>query len=121
MILTFEPQTYDLTDYEFSSLLPIIIRALALKKGINQAVTNTNIVSGLKSYNLKTSSVRVRKMINAIRNENLVPLLVSTSKGYHIAESKEEVVNYIQSLKQRASAIIKVRQSLITQLNQSEL
>ena len=113
MINGFQEQTEPLTEYEETKLLPQIVRGLSLKVGKNNAVTNTAIVRGMKAnLNLKVSEPRVRKIINHIRNNDLVPCLIATSQGYYIAESEQELKEYEDSLLGREEAIHSVRMSI---------
>ena len=113
MIQGFQEQTEPLTEYEETQLLPQIVRGLSLKVGKNNAVTNTAIVRGMKAnLNLKVSEPRVRKIINHIRNNDLVPCLIATSQGYYIAESEQELKDYEESLLGREEAIRSVRLSI---------
>jgi len=113
MINGFQEQTEPLTEYEETQLLPQIVRGLSLKVGKNNAVTNTAIVRGMKAnLNLKVSEPRVRKIINHIRNNDLVPCLIATSQGYYIAESEQELKEYEDSLLGREEAIHSVRMSI---------
>lgn len=113
MINGFEEQTEPLTEYEEQQLLPQIIRGLSLKVGKENAVTNSAIVRGMKAnLNLKTTEPRVRKIINHIRTNDLVPCLIATSQGYYIAESEQELKDYEESLLGREEAIRSVRLSI---------
>jgi hypothetical protein len=113
MINGFEEQTEPLTEYEEQQLLPQIIRGLSLKVGKENAVTNGAIVRGMKAnLNLKTTEPRVRKIINHIRTNDLVPCLIATSQGYYIAESEQELKDYEESLLGREEAIRSVRLSI---------
>lgn len=113
MINGFEEQTEPLTEYEEQQLLPQIIRGLSLKVGKENAVTNGAIVRGMMAnLNLKTTEPRVRKIINHIRTNDLVPCLIATSQGYYIAESEQELKDYEESLLGREEAIRSVRLSI---------
>ena len=113
MINGFEEQTEPLTEYEEQQLLPQIIRGLSLKVGKENAVTNGAIVRGMKAnLNLRTTEPRVRKIINHIRTNDLVPCLIATSQGYYIAESEQELKDYEESLLGREEAIRSVRLSI---------
>lgn len=106
MITGFEEQTEPLTEQEREVLLPPIIKGLRVKVGKENAVTNKDIVRGLKANcDIKIGEVRVRKMINHIRNNDIIPCLIATSKGYYIAETKDEMLDYIDSLYGRVAAI----------------
>ena len=106
MITGFEKQTEPLTDQEREVFLPPIIKGLRVKVGKEKAVTNKDIVRGLKANcDIKIGEARVRKMINYIRNKDIIPCLIATSKGYYIAETKDEMLDYIDSLYGRVEAI----------------
>lgn len=106
MITGFEEQTKPLTDQEREVFLLPIINGLRVKVGKEKAVTNKDIVRGLKvNCDIKIGEARVRKMINYIRNNDIIPCLISTSKGYYIAETKDEMLDYIDSLYGRVEAI----------------
>jgi hypothetical protein len=60
---------------------------------------------------------RVRKIINHIRTNGLVRWLIATNKGYYIAETREEVEQYIESLRGREDAIRVVREAMENQLS----
>ena len=106
MITGFEEQTEPLTEQEREVFLPPIIKGLRVKVGKQKAVTNKDIVRGLKAnLDIKISEARVRKMINHIRNNDIIPCLIATSKGYYIAETKDEMLDYIDSLYGRVEAI----------------
>ena len=106
MITGFEEQTEPLNEQEREVFLPPIIKGLRVKVGKQKAVTNKDIVRGLKANcGIKIGEARVRKMINHIRNNDIIPCLIATSKGYYIAETKDEMLDYIDSLYGRVEAI----------------
>lgn len=112
MIQGFETETAPLNEYETDTLLPIMVRCLNAKIGADMAVKNGYITKRLKEKGYNIDEVRVRKLINHIRVNGLVNCLIATSKGYYRATSKEEVCEYIASLKNREEAIRAVRRSL---------
>jgi hypothetical protein len=112
MIQGFDNETKPLTDYEMTRLMPIIIQGLQAKRGIERSVTNKQMCDGLRRYGYQVSEPRIRKIINHIRCHGLVIGLVSTSKGYYIATSRDELDTYIQSLIGREGAIHEVRMNL---------
>ena len=90
MIKGFDQETQPLNDYEMGVLLPLLVRGLRTKIGRENAVTNKHIVNTLKgSY--KLNDARVRKIINHIRTNDLIPGLIATSEGYFIAQSEVEL------------------------------
>ncbi len=120
MITNFEKITEDLTDQE-KELLPRFVAAIKTKVGKKNIITATQIQRIYADKGMKVPGARIRKIINYIRTNELVPLLVSTSNGYFIATKRSEVESCIKSLKERESAINAVRQSLVQQLSKSSL
>ncbi|MFA5849967.1 MAG: hypothetical protein WC833_08790 [Bacteroidales bacterium] len=112
MLNGFREQTQQLNDYELNTLLPIVIRGLETKIGRENAITNVSIVRGMRAHGRQINEPRVRKIINYIRTNNLVPLLIATSEGYYVAKTVDELDDYIDSLAGRERAIREVRISL---------
>lgn len=115
MITNFEHITYELDDYELK-LLPNIVKRLKLKIGKQSAVTSSSAVKAFKQAGYKMDAARWRKIIHYIRVNNLVPFLISTSKGYYIATTEHEVRQYLTSLKERINSITTVYDALEYQL-----
>lgn len=116
MITGFVPQTHELTDVEVNNMLPGMVRRLKTKVGKNNAVTNKQIVAAFKSIGIKTGGPRIRKIINHIRIQGLVPNLIATSSGYYVAANKEELEDYIESLEQRIGSITSVKDQMVNDL-----
>lgn len=115
MITGFDKETYPLNDYEQNVLLPIVIEGLRVKYGKANAVTNGYIVIKLKALGYKTEAPRLRKIINHIRTNDIIPGLIATSDGYYIATDEQELLDYEESLKGREDAIREVRLSIARQ------
>lgn len=118
MITNFSEQTQELNDYELKSLLPIIIQGLKTKIGKDKAVTNKHICKALKNFGHKLTDSRLRKIIHHIRANDLVPLLIATSKGYYVSNNDEEIQDYIKSLQERANSILFIKTCLQKQLSE---
>lgn len=114
MIKGFDRETQPLTEYEIGVLLPLLVKGLQTKLGRENAVTNKHIVNALKGA-YKLNEARVRKIINHIRTNDLVPGLIATSEGYFIATTEAELLEYEESLKGREDAIREVRLSIARQ------
>ncbi|WP_373248777.1 hypothetical protein [Bacteroides thetaiotaomicron] len=114
MIKGFDRETQPLTEYEIGVLLPLLVKGLQTKLGRENAVTNKHIVNALKGA-CKLNEARVRKIINHIRTNDLVPGLIATSEGYFIATTEAELLEYEESLKGREDAIREVRLSIARQ------
>ena len=57
-----------------------------------------------KNYKIRLNGPRLRKFVNHIRTNSLLPL-IATSKGYFVTEDKELILNQIKSLMERANSI----------------
>ena len=117
MIPGFTPQTEPLNDYEQTVLLPVICSGLRNKIGEARAVTNATITRAMRGAGYQLTEARLRKIINHIRTTGMVKWLIATSKGYYIATSRQEMEDYIISLRGREMAIRAVRESMEKQLN----
>ena len=117
MIQGFEEITAELTTYETDMLVPIITEGLKTKVGAKNAIRSKRIAEVLDEHGYPgISTARIRKCVNYIRRNGLVPHLVANSNGYYVATSVEEVERYARSLEQRASAILSVRKAITEQL-----
>ena len=118
MVQGFEKYTEALTTYERDMLVPILVEGLKRRIGTKYAIRNKDICKALTARGYQNvTEARVRKCINFIRINGLVPHLVANSKGYYVATSVEEVERYAQSLQERAEAIWAVRGCLLKELN----
>jgi hypothetical protein len=115
MILGFEEQTHNLTDYEKDVVLPAIVSFLRDKKGKERAVKNEEI-----SYTLSSTikPARIRKILHVIRVSGELPGIVASSKGYYIADTEEEWEAYLYGLHQRIRHITELEAALENQFTE---
>lgn len=116
MIKGFFNETAPLSEYELNVLLPVMVRSLRVKQGKAMAVTSTYIVETLRGKGYEITPARVRKLVNHIRVNNLVPRLIATSSGYYVATTREEMIDFIDSLIGREEAIRAVRVAMERQV-----
>lgn len=111
MIRNFYRETDCLSKYEEEHVLPKIVSILEQCRGRCNALTNKMIIVkyGVAGRDMES---RVRKVINHIRNNSIIPCLIATNKGYYIATDAKEITDYEDSLKGRESAIRKIRLNL---------
>lgn len=120
MINGFEKQTRDLTSEELRAL-PVLIDGFKKLKGKKQAMTAKSISIQMKiHHNMSISGPRMRKLINFIRINDKVLFLIATSKGYCVADTEKEIIDYVISLKDRADSITHVVDCLIEQMKNNE-
>lgn len=115
MIKGFSNETSPLNDYELRVLLPVILAGLKDKQGKRNAVTNGYIIGRLKQQGYRIDAARLRKVINHIRTNDLIPGLIATSEGYFLAEDEQELMDYEDSLRGREEAIKAVRMAIARQ------
>ena len=119
MINNFEDFTYELTEQE-KSLLPILIKGLS-NKSSEEPIKASDIVSKMNNFNIGTNlpkmhDVRLRKMVNYIRTNGLLPI-IATSKGYFVSYDENIILEQIESLTQRAKSIENCANGLYKFLN----
>jgi hypothetical protein len=107
MLKGFEEQTHELTDYELNNIVPVLVEGLNKRVGKDRAITNPLMCKHLMGYYKmnKITEPRVRKCIHFIRQRNLVPRLIATSKGYWVATSLQELLDWQTTLKGRINAM----------------
>lgn len=116
MISGFKKETEPLTEYEREKVLPIMVKCLSKHRGRGNAITNSKMCEKMKECGYGITETRVRKIINHIRNNDLVTCLKASSLGYYVATDKKDMQQYIDSLDERISAIQKVRDSVYSQM-----
>jgi len=107
MITGFENLTEPLTKEE-KQLAIIIVKGLKTKIGKRNAISSSKIIEAMSKYSsIPLNGARLRKIINYIR-KNYIPRLCATSDGYYVANTKEELKEYRDSLKERIDAITEI-------------
>jgi hypothetical protein len=104
MITNFEEITQELTDSE-KKILPLIISGFKNYTEKNP-IKEVDIVKRFNERNpqMKLTGVRLRKLVNCIRSNGLLPL-IATSSGYYVSYDKDIIASQIKSLRQRAFSI----------------
>lgn len=107
------PHTTEPLNQIEQSVLPHIVRILLNCKGKAKAVNNRSIAALLYEQGKQTiPESAMRKVINHIRLNGLVPGLIANSQGYFVAADEQEYAKGIESLEQRINAIQAVRDAL---------
>tara|TARA_R100001015_G_C4629176_1_gene189818 strand:+ start:1768 stop:2184 length:417 start_codon:yes stop_codon:yes gene_type:complete len=112
MITLFEEITYELTEYEQKTLLPIVVKGLKNKHGKENAITNKKICEALSGLGYKVNGPRLRKIIHHIRVEQLIVGLCCNSNGYYVTDSLDELHKYVESLAQRIRSQQQIHKSM---------
>lgn len=108
MIKSFEEHTSDLSETELK-IIPFLIEGFK-KHDETDPIKAPVIVKKMNEFFVKNKSpfkmteVKLRKCVNHIRSNSLLPL-IATSDGYYITSDKEIIKSQIISLQQRAFSI----------------
>jgi hypothetical protein len=128
MLKNFENITRELTQVERENLLPLLLTGFRKRVGKRNAITSAEIISKIKAaYGVELSDVVIRKVVNYIRNKELLPGLVASSSGYYVTSDPQEVKRHIESLAGREAEIKRTKESMIkyykklTQRNQGSI
>lgn len=101
----YEDITHELTEFEKETLLPIFLAKIAMHKGKANAVTNERLREYLyQRTDKKILEPRIRKIAEYIRQTHLEDRLIACRKGYFIAETPEEMQEWLDTMKQRQNA-----------------
>ncbi len=109
MINNFEDFTEELSPDELKLVAPLM-KGLRSKTKDNtikapEIVKAMNIFAD-KNGLLRITEPRLRKLVNHIRVKGMLPI-IATSQGYYVSYDKQEILDQINSLTQRANSIIK--------------
>jgi len=110
---------------EEKNMIPKLIKVL-LKTGPRKKIYSDQLIRGINErlveFGLtnKFSGVRLRKVINFMRSEGILPVL-SSRRGYYVSYDEEELLQNIKSLRERASSIIVAADGLEYILKQKRL
>jgi hypothetical protein len=105
----------DLSEFE-KECVPVIINGLKNKIGKDNAVNNSYIISKMDEIGFSgLRPPRVRKIVNHIRNNDLLLLLCANSKGYFLPKNLEELDGYFEVMEKRINSQIKTFDKLKSQ------
>jgi len=111
MITNFENITEELTEDEMH-FLPSMIAGFKLRT-IENPITGKEICKSIKeNTGIKLTEPRLRKFVNHIRSNSILPL-IATSRGYYCSYDVNEIKEQIHSLDQRANSIHQAKKGLL--------
>lgn len=105
-----------LNEYERGILLPIIVKCLSKHVGKEKAITNSHMCEALIDNGYDIKEVRMRKIIHYIRDNWLIGCLIASNRGYHVTKDRQEMLDYIDSLRRRVEAIEIIIEAMLEQL-----
>lgn len=108
MLTNFEDITQELSEDELS-IVPVLILGFQNRTKENpikapNVVIKVNEYLRANNYKIKLTEPRLRKIVNHIRTNALLPL-IATSNGYYVSNDRQEILNQIESLEQKANSI----------------
>jgi hypothetical protein len=116
MITNFEDITYELTEFEENIALPTLMDVISQFEGDAEytgdivssgglvRLINARILADSPSERKRITDVRLRKLINYIRSNAMLPIC-SNSRGYFVSNDPEVLKLQIQSLRERSRSI----------------
>ena len=115
MLTNFAEVTHELDEEEIK-LIPILIAGFKSHPkdkpikapDIINAINQQHVDFGLTK---KFTEVRLRKLVNHIRCNALLPVM-ATSEGYYTSYDKKEITDQVKSLRERANAILNAANGL---------
>lgn len=109
-----------LTEFELK-LVPEFISAMEKRQGKNNAITEVQIVQSYVKKNVQLTEFQVIRIINHIRVQNLLALLVNDESGYYVALNRSEIENSMEFIRKSENQLWLVRNALKQQLQTSYL
>lgn len=103
MLKGFEDITYELTEHEMKTIVPILIHGFTAMCQTGKAYTNTHIRDTLKRrYQFDIAESRLREMISYISQERQHEFgtyyLAASSAGYFMTNDAELILKHAESL-----------------------
>jgi hypothetical protein len=109
MIDNFEDFTEELSPDELKLVAPLMngLRTKTKERTIKapEIVKAMNLFAE-KNGLIKITEPRLRKLVNHIRVKGILPI-IATSQGYYVSYDKQDILDQINSLTQRANSIMK--------------
>lgn len=116
MVTGFEEQTKQLSEYELQQV-HFFIKSFKSHIGKDNKITSAAIEMHYRNIGKKINSSRVRAIIHHIRYHETIVIggrkyfLISDTTGYWLSCDKEEITQFAESLNQRASSILSIKQA----------
>lgn len=117
MVIKYEAQTHELTEDE-KSILDLMINCFMRHNSVDPIkadviIAKTNIHLKNQGIKYRLTAPRLRKIVNYIRVNELLPLIAGPN-GYYVCYDKDVVMDEVKSLLQRAGSIQRAAQGLMS-------
>lgn len=102
-----------LNDHERETILPLVCNLLIKAK--SRPLPSEVIAEAIRREGHAASTREVRRVINAIRCEGVIPCVASSPKGFFVATNEVEITECINTLISLADSIQEVIEALKVQ------
>ena len=106
-------ETYKMNDFERDVLVPLVCDLLTKANG--RPLPSKVIAEAIRKIGHQADTRSVRRVINHIRREGLVPCVASSPKGFFVANNVTEITECIYTLESLADSIQEVIEALKSQ------
>lgn len=111
----------ELSTNDKKHLMPALIQYLKTRRGRKMAVNNHWLCRYLtKKCKVEVSYRILQLLINEIRKQGTVKLLIASSEGYFVSTTNNETANYLRGLKSRISDLNKIYRAIALQIEKSK-
>lgn len=104
MIQGFEEHTSNIKPEEIE-ISQVIVSIIKQCKSKDRGITNKKLRSVLFDMGYDVNDARIRRFIQFIRANNMLPRMCGSKKGYYIAENEEEWVKYKIAFRTRITSM----------------
>lgn len=102
----FENITHELTEFETETLIPVLVEKLSQHKEKANAIKCGQLSDHvIKRTGRRVNDPRIRKMIEHIRQNHLLPNVCAGVCGYYVTDGPEDLQQWIRTMKQRRNAM----------------
>ena len=109
--------THCLSELELTRLVPMISQLLEQATSIRQAVNERDMMLYLAQKGHYANIDRMRRIIAHIRINNIVPYIVSSPRGYYVADNHIQVMEQVTRLRTESDRTRIEANALEEQLN----
>lgn len=105
-----------INDYERDVLVPLVCDLLMLAGGLGFPLSSMRIAESIRRQGHPASTRQVRRAINYIRVNDIIPCVASSPKGFFVASNEIEISECISTLEALADSIQEVIEALRRQM-----
>lgn len=103
-----------LTTHE-RELLPLVVDMLRMSRGRGGEMSSTMMIAAARKAGFHMTGIEVRRIVNHIRVNAVLPCLASNGNGYFIAATRRDMDDCITGIRGRIAAMEEVIEALSAQ------